>query len=54
MKHELGKITWDVLGVGEIRRRGDYIEILKAGHLSYHQGEEHESVGGVEFFINKN
>ncbi|XP_044760798.1 craniofacial development protein 2-like [Coccinella septempunctata] len=53
MEKELENIKWDIVGVGEVRRRGEGLETLKSGHLFYYHGEQHESVEGVGFFINK-
>lgn len=33
MEHELDEIRWDIVGVGEVRRRGEGLETLKSGHF---------------------
>lgn len=46
-------MKWDIVGNGEIRRRGRGFETQKADDLFYYLGEPHESIGGLEFFIKK-
>lgn len=35
LEHEVDKITWDIVGVGNVRRRDEGLDILKSGHLLY-------------------
>lgn len=53
MEDAIKEIKWDVIGVCEIRHRGENLKTLKSGHLFYSIGSETESVGGVGFFIHK-
>lgn len=53
LQTELQKIKWDVVGLGEVRRRGEGLVTLKSGHSFYYAGEEDKSEGGVGFIINK-
>lgn len=51
MESELKNIRWDIGGDSQVRWRRDGLENQKSGHLFYYHGEQHESVGGVGFFI---
>ncbi|XP_045466606.1 craniofacial development protein 2-like [Harmonia axyridis] len=50
---ELEQIKWDVVGLGEVRRRGEQLCKLKSGHIFYHAGNENSSIGGTGFLIHK-
>ncbi|XP_030747668.1 craniofacial development protein 2-like [Sitophilus oryzae] len=45
MEKELEKIRWDIVGMSEVRRRGESLETLKSGHLFYYNGEQQQSIG---------
>ncbi|XP_041472578.1 uncharacterized protein LOC121421843 [Lytechinus variegatus] len=53
LEKELGNITWDIVGLCEVRRRGEHLQQLKSGHLLYTGGKEESSIGGVGFLIHK-
>ncbi|XP_041471252.1 craniofacial development protein 2-like [Lytechinus variegatus] len=53
LEKELGNITWDIVGLCEVRRRGEHLQQLKSGHLLYTRGKEESSIGGVGFLIHK-
>lgn len=53
MEAALEKIRWDVVGVSEVRRRGEECLRLRSGHTLYYRGHENKSEGGVGLFINK-
>lgn len=48
-ENELRKIRWDIIGIGEVRRRGEGLETLKSCHLYYHNEEQDESVGLLDY-----
>ncbi|XP_072023177.1 craniofacial development protein 2-like [Amphiura filiformis] len=48
LEKELDHITWDILGLCEVRR----LE-LKSGHMLYTRGKDNSSTGGVGFLIRK-
>ncbi|XP_044759008.1 craniofacial development protein 2-like [Coccinella septempunctata] len=50
---ELEQINWDVVGLSEVRRRGEQLCRLKSGHTFYHAGNEDSSIGGTGFLIHK-
>ena len=52
LEHELEHITWDIIGLSEVRRRGIGYMTLKSGHQFYHSGND-SSQAGVGFLINK-
>lgn len=55
LEEELTKINWDVVGMCEVRRRGDEkLLTLKSGHTLYHRGNAEDSNGGIGFLIHKN
>ncbi|XP_063957603.1 craniofacial development protein 2-like [Lytechinus pictus] len=41
LEKELGNITWDIVGLCEVRRRGEHLQ-----HLLYTRGKEKSSIGG--------
>lgn len=53
LEEELEKIKWDIIGLSEIRRRGEDQMTLKSGHIFHYVGETHKSEGGVGFIIHK-
>lgn len=53
LEEELKQIHWDVLGMSEIRKRGEQQSLLKSGNMYYHRCSENSSVGGVGLLIHK-
>ena len=53
MELALERIKWDVIGVSEVRRRGEECLELRSGHIFMYSGDENRSMGGVGLFINK-
>ncbi|XP_072397221.1 uncharacterized protein [Diabrotica undecimpunctata] len=53
MEEELKSIKWDVMGLSEVRRRGEEQYTLKSGHLFHFKGEDNSSNGGVGFIVHK-
>ena len=45
-------MKWDVIGVGEVRRKEESFTTLQSGHLQYHS-EANNGQAGVGFLINK-
>ena len=45
-------MKWDVIGVGEVRRKEESFTTLQSGHLLYHS-EANNGQAGVGFLINK-
>ena len=45
-------IKWDVIGLGEVRRKEESFTTLQSGHLLYHS-EANNGQAGVGFLINK-
>lgn len=50
---ELENIKWDIVGLSEVRRRGEQLVTLKSGHSLYCVGDDNSSVGGTGFLIHK-
>lgn len=53
LEYELENIKWDIVGLSEVRRRGEQLVTLKSGHSFYYVGEDNSSVGGTGFLIHK-
>ena len=53
LEEELEKINWDIIGLSEVRRKGEELVELKSGHLFYYRGTETGRTSGVGFLINK-
>ncbi|KAG7307782.1 hypothetical protein JYU34_006375 [Plutella xylostella] len=50
---ELDHINWEVLGLSEVRRKGEDLVRLQNGHLFYYRGHDDTKYGGVGFLIHK-
>lgn len=53
LEEELSHTKWDIIGLSEVRRKGEDQIILKSGNLFFYKGEEESSIGGVGFLVNK-
>lgn len=53
LEEELQGIKWDIVGLGEVRRRGEELTVLKSGHHFYHIGKMNKSEAGVGFLVHK-
>lgn len=53
LESELKNIKWDIVGLNEVRRRGEKLVSLKSGHTFYYVGEDDKSIGGTGFLIHK-
>lgn len=53
LEEELKKVHWDILGISEIRKKGEQQFLLKSGNMYYHRCNENSSVGGVGLLIHK-
>lgn len=53
LEEELKKVKWDVVGLSEIRRRGEEQLTLKSGHLFHYIGQPDKSEGGVGFILHR-
>ena len=45
-------MKWDVIGLGEVRRKEERFTTLQSGHLLYHS-EASNGQAGVDFLVNK-
>ena len=46
-------MKWDVIGLGEVRRKVESFTTLQSGHLLYHHSEANNGQAGVGFLVNK-
>lgn len=53
LEKEIEPIKWDIIGIGEVRRRGEKCVKLQSGHTLFYKGQEDKSEGGVGLLINK-
>lgn len=53
LEEEISKIKWDIVGLGDVRRRGEQQIGLKLGNTLYLKGNEDRPMGGVGFMIHK-
>ncbi|KAH1019388.1 hypothetical protein HUJ04_009214 [Dendroctonus ponderosae] len=53
MEEELNNIKWDIVGVSEVKRRGEDQITLRSGYSFHFKEEEDSSYGGVGFFVHK-
>ncbi|XP_064424659.1 craniofacial development protein 2-like, partial [Latimeria chalumnae] len=53
LEEELRRIKWDIVGLSELRHKGEEQLELKSGHLFYHRGSKNGRTGGVGFLIHK-
>ena len=54
MEHELSNINWDIIGLGEVRRKDECKLQLNSGNILFWKGYDNKSEAGVGFLINKN
>lgn len=54
LEEELKHIKWDILGLSEVRRKGENQITLNSSHLLHYRGEEDVAQGGVGFVVHKN
>ncbi|KAL1447418.1 hypothetical protein WDU94_003530 [Cyamophila willieti] len=50
---ELEKINWDIIGLCEVRRKGEERLELNSGHIFYYRGTEKGGHNGVGFIVNR-
>ena len=53
LEAEIKNIKWDIIGISEMRKPGEKIQVLKSGHLLYNSSKENKQ-NGVGFLIHKN
>ena len=53
LEHEIQNLKWDIIGLSEIRRGEEKIQ-LNSGHILFWKGYENKSEEGVGFLIIKN
>jgi hypothetical protein len=53
LEEELEGVEWDIIGLSEIRRRGEKFIELQSGHQFYYIGMDKKSLAGVGFIIHK-
>uniref|UniRef100_A0A6P7H265 Uncharacterized protein LOC114343528 n=1 Tax=Diabrotica virgifera virgifera TaxID=50390 RepID=A0A6P7H265_DIAVI len=51
MEEELSKVNWDIVGISEVKKKGENLISLPSGHRWYYKGEEESIVRGVLKFI---
>ncbi|XP_072048728.1 craniofacial development protein 2-like [Amphiura filiformis] len=54
LENELEHINWDIVGLSEIKRRGEELVELRSGSMFYYKGRDNDSNSGVGFLVNKN
>jgi hypothetical protein len=54
LEKELDLIKWDIVGLSEVRRRGEELTELRSGSMFYYKGRENDSNSGVGFLVNRN
>lgn len=52
LEEELKEVDWDVVGLAEVRRKGEDCLILKSGNILYFIGEQ-EGLGGTGILVKK-
>ncbi|XP_072389355.1 uncharacterized protein [Diabrotica undecimpunctata] len=53
LEEELSKLKWDIVGLSEVKRRGEHCMHPNSGNRLYYTGQIHETYGGVGFLIKK-
>ncbi|KAH1026597.1 hypothetical protein HUJ05_000237 [Dendroctonus ponderosae] len=53
MEEELDNINWDIVGVSEVKRRGEDQITLRSGYKFHFKGEEDSPYGGVGSYVHK-
>nr|XP_014354026.1 PREDICTED: ribonuclease inhibitor-like [Latimeria chalumnae] len=53
LEEELRRIKWDIIGLSELRHKGEEQLELRSSHLFYHRGSKNGRTGGMGFPIHK-
>lgn len=53
LESELELINWDVIGLSEVRRKGEDLIELQSGHMLYYHGTSNGRTSGVGFIIHR-
>ena len=53
LEDQLKEIKWDIIGISEMRKKGECLAKRRNGHLIYNMGNNNEAKNGVRFIINK-
>ncbi|XP_072377789.1 uncharacterized protein [Diabrotica undecimpunctata] len=53
LEEELSKIEWDIVGLSEVKRRGEQCMHLNSGNRLYYSRKIDETNGGVGFLVKK-
>lgn len=53
LESEATKIKWDIIGLSEVRRRGEGLLTLPSGNALHYKEREDQSQVGIGFLINK-
>ena len=54
LEHEIDNIKWDIVGLGEVRRKDERKIQLSSGNILFWKGSTNKNEAGVGFLINKN
>ena len=54
LEHEIDNIKWDIVGLGEVRRKDERKIQLNSDNILFWKGSINKNEAGVGFLINKN
>ena len=53
LEHEIDNIKWNIVGLGEVRRKDERKIQLNSGNILFWKGSTNKNDAGVGFLINK-
>lgn len=53
LEEELKRINWNIVGLSEVKRRGEQCIDLFSGNRLYYRGDENEAYGGIGFLVKR-
>lgn len=53
LENEASKIKWDVIGLSEVRRKGEALITLPSGNTLFYKGHDTDCQRGVGFLLNR-
>ena len=53
LEHEFDNIKWDIVGLGEVRRKDERKIQLNSGNILFWKGSTNKNEAGVGFLINE-
>lgn len=53
LEEEIKDLNWDIIGLAEVKRKGEERITLQSGNILYYKGHDEQSLNGVGFLVSK-